>query len=79
MSWWRNMLERWRWQPPREEVEAKEQRADDLHRAAIEARQSFETQQATTRPLIARVERMAAAYLREERAEARERRRRAAR
>ena len=68
MSWWSELLDRWRWSPP-PEVEAKEQRAEELHQAAIQARQSFEASQAATRPLIARVERMAAAYLREEQEE----------
>lgn len=74
MNWWRRMLDRWRWRPPEDEVAAKEQRAEALHQAAIDARKGFEAQQAATRPLIARVERLAAAYLREEQAEARRRR-----
>jgi hypothetical protein len=70
MSWWRRMLERWGWSPPEEEVAEKEQRAADLHDAAVDARKTIEATTAKTRPLIRRVERLAAAYLREEQAEA---------
>jgi len=68
-SWWRRVLDRWGWQPPEDEVVAKETRAEELHQAAIDARQSFEKSTNETRPLIKRVERLAAAYVREERAE----------
>jgi hypothetical protein len=60
------MLDRWGWTPPEHEVTAKEDRAQELHQAAIDVRVEFEQSNARTRPLIERVERMAKAYQREE-------------
>jgi hypothetical protein len=64
------MLDRWGWQPPEREVAEKERRAGELHQAAIDARVSFEASTRTTRPLIQRLERLAAAYVAEEKSSA---------
>ena len=65
------MIERWGWAPPEAEVRNKEDQAQVLHQAAIDARVSFEQGTAATRPLIRRVERLANLYVRAAAAEAR--------
>ena len=71
MSWWRQMLDRWRWAPPEDEVAAKEQRSAELHQAAIDVRVNFEESSARTRPLIRRLEQLAARAVRENTVQAR--------
>jgi uncharacterized coiled-coil protein SlyX len=66
MKWWNDLLDRWGWSPPEQETLAKERRAEELHKAAVEMRTEVEASQRRLKPLIERVERMAEAYARED-------------